>query len=138
MVFTALALFVLATAAPQDLELRNGNFHAGTAAKWEGPLVVHDGRVLPAGSKAPDGARVIDLHGAFVVPGLQDAHAHLLGLGSALESVDLTGTRSYDEVIARVRAAVATAKAGEWIIGRGWDQNLWRDKSMPHHADLSA
>jgi len=72
-----------------------------------------------------------------ILPGLTDAHAHLYGLGVALDVVDLNGTTSYDEVIARVKQRAATAAAGEWIVGRGWDQNLWADKTLPHHAKLS-
>src|SRR5258705_5757653 len=66
-----------------------------------------------------------------------DAHAHLLGLGQALRTVSLVGTRSYDEVIARVVERAKTARPGEWIRGRGWDQNDWADTRFPTHAALS-
>jgi predicted amidohydrolase YtcJ len=66
-----------------------------------------------------------------------DAHAHLLGLGQALRTVDLVGTRSFDEVIARVREQAARTPPGEWIRGRGWDQNDWPDTRFPTHAALS-
>ncbi|MGE3174817.1 MAG: amidohydrolase [Planctomycetota bacterium] len=127
-----------ALAAPQDLVLKNATVWTGTDAAWSGDLVVRDGRIQPAGSAAPDGAPVRDLGGAFVMPGLQDAHGHLLGLGAALEEVDLVGTASFDEVIARVVAAAKTTPKGEWVIGRGWDQNDWPDQAMPHHAALSS
>jgi predicted amidohydrolase YtcJ len=129
---------LLSLAAPQDLELANGHVCAADGRAWEGPLVVAGGRIAPPGTPAPAGAEKIDLHGAFVFPGLQDAHGHLLGLGEALEEVDLTGCSSYADVIARVVAAAKGRKPGEWILGRGWDQNLWKTKDMPHHAELSA
>lgn len=79
----------------------------------------------------------LDLTGKTVITGMVDAHAHLLNLGQALRTVDLVGTRSYDEVIARVVARAKTARAGEWIRGRGWDQNDWADTRFPTHAALS-
>jgi predicted amidohydrolase YtcJ len=127
-----------ASALAQGLVLQNGRVWTGTAVEWAGPLVVVDGRIAKPGTAAPAGAETIDLQGAFVMPGLQDAHGHLLGLGQALEEVDLVGAKSYDEVIARVVAATRGKARGEWVVGRGWDQNLWKSKEMPHHADLSA
>lgn len=134
----AAALSLLVGFAPQDLELVGGHVHTGSGAAWEGPLVVTGGRIQPPGTAPAAGARRIELGGAFVMPGLQDAHGHLAGLGATFEQVDLVGTKSYDEVIERVKAAAAKAKAGTWILGRGWDQTDWRVKQMPHHADLSA
>src|SRR5688572_27408909 len=81
--------------------------------------------------------RVVDLDGRTVIPGMVDAHAHLLGLGMALRTVDLRGTKSYDEVIARVSARAREVPAGTWIIGRGWDQNDWGDTRFPSHEALS-
>jgi predicted amidohydrolase YtcJ len=80
---------------------------------------------------------VVDLDGRTAIPGMVDAHAHLLGLGMALRTVDLTGTKSYDEVIARVAARARDVPAGTWILGRGWDQNDWSDTRFPSHEALS-
>ena len=134
----AVALSLLAGLVPQDLELVGGRVHTGSGTAWEGPLVVTAGRIQSPGTAPAAGARRIDLHGAFVMPGLQDAHGHLGGLGAALEQVDLVGAKSFDEVIERVKAAASKARKGTWILGRGWDQNRWRVKQMPHHAELSA
>ncbi len=79
----------------------------------------------------------LDLSGRTVIPGMVDAHAHLLGLGQALRTVNLVGTRSYDEVIARVVERARTARPGEWIRGRGWDQNDWADTHFPTNQALS-
>jgi predicted amidohydrolase YtcJ len=106
-------------------------------------LAVKDGRFLFAGSEsevrtlASPRTRVVDAHGNVVIPGMVDAHAHLLGLGTSLRDVQLAGSRSYDEVIARVVERAKTAKPGEWVLGRGWDQNLWPDKKFPTHEALS-
>ncbi len=83
-------------------------------------------------------ARVVDASNATILPGLTDAHGHLAGLGAALANVDLVGTTSYEEVIARVKERAATTPAGEWISGRGWDQNDWAVKEFPTAAPLDA
>jgi predicted amidohydrolase YtcJ len=106
-------------------------------------LAVRGGRILFVGSNrgalALAGPRTerLDLAGKTVIAGMVDAHAHLLGLGQALRTVDLVGTRSYDEVIARVAERARTARPGEWIRGRGWDQNDWADTRFPTHAALT-
>jgi predicted amidohydrolase YtcJ len=87
--------------------------------------------------KAPS-TRVLDLRGATIVPGLHDAHAHVVGLGATLQDVDLRGTSSYEEVVGRIRRRLVSARPGEWIIGRGWDQNDWAEKAFPTHDLLSA
>jgi predicted amidohydrolase YtcJ len=106
-------------------------------------LAVRGGRIAFVGSNrgalALAGARTerIDADGQTVIPGMVDAHAHLLGLGQALRTVDLVGTRSYEDVLARVVERAKTARPGEWIRGRGWDQNDWSDTRFPTHAALS-
>ena len=106
-------------------------------------LAVRGGRIAFVGSNrgalALAGPRTerLDLTGKTVIAGMVDAHAHLLGLGQALRTVDLVGTRSYDEVIARVAERAKTARPGEWIRGRGWDQNDWADTRFPTHGALS-
>ncbi|MEW5852349.1 MAG: amidohydrolase [Myxococcota bacterium] len=92
-------------------------------------IFVDGGRIravhAKAPAEAPRGARLVDLKGGVVVPGLHDAHFHVGGLGEALTNVDLTGTRSAAEVVERVKARLATHSKGAWLVGRGWDQNDW-------------
>jgi predicted amidohydrolase YtcJ len=83
-------------------------------------------------------ARVVDTTGMTVLPGLTDAHGHLYGLGLSLDIVNLVGTQSVDEILARVRERAARAEAGEWIQGRGWDQNHWPEKQFPTAAQIDA
>jgi len=87
--------------------------------------------------KATPGTRVVELQGRTVVPGFIDSHGHLLNLGMSTMELDLTGTKSYQDVMIRVAEAVKTKKKDEWIIGRGWNQNDWKDQSIPHHYLLS-
>ena len=106
-------------------------------------MAVRDGKVLFTGSvreamalRGPS-SRVVDLGGSVVIPGMVDAHAHLLGLGQSLRNVNLVGAKSYDEVIARVVSFAKGQPAGTWILGRGWDQNQWGDTRFPTHEALS-
>jgi predicted amidohydrolase YtcJ len=78
-----------------------------------------------------DSTRVINLDGRTVIPGLIEGHGHFLGLGRALQILDLSTLRSYQEILDRVGAAVDAAQPGEWIFGRGWHQDKWQDHPMP-------
>ena len=107
-------------------------------------FAVEDGRIAAVGVEAdvlgayPDWPRV-DLGGQTVVPGLIDAHAHLMGLGQALLQADLVGTASVADVVERLRAFAADLPDGAWVTGRGWDQNDWGgDGAFPTRADLDA
>src|SRR5713226_3088452 len=104
---------------------------------------VAGGRVVAVGPadqirREHPGARVIDVTGATILPGLTDAHGHLYGLGLSLDTVNLVGATSYDEVIARVTERASRAQPGEWILGRGWDQNRWPGKQFPTAGPLDA
>lgn len=139
-------MLLLAALALQqaDLVVTNARIYTADANRPVAEaLAVRAGRLAfvggARGALALAGPRTerLDLGGHTVVPGIVDAHAHLLGLGQALRTVDLVGTRSYDEVVARVVERAQTARAGEWIRGRGWDQNDWSDTRFPTHAALS-
>ena len=109
-----------------------------TAIAWN-----EDGRLVAVGKAAElrrrfPKARHIDAGTATVVPGLIDAHAHLMGLGQALMLADLSGARSIEEVVERLRAFARTAPADAWIQGWGWDQNRWPGQAFPTTAELDA
>ena len=131
-------------APPADLVVLNGRIYTADGAR---PVVdamaIRGGRVVfvgnGAGARALIGAntQTLDLGGRTAIPGMTDAHAHVTGLGSALASVDLVGTTSYDQVIARVVEKARSTPKGQWILGRGWDQNDWGDTRWPTHDALS-
>lgn len=106
-------------------------------------IAISGGRFVYAGTRAGaerfrgPNTRSMDYSGQYVYPGLADAHAHLTGLGASLERVRLDDTRTYEEVIARVVAQAAARPAGEWILGRGWDQTRWPVKDFPTHEALT-
>src|SRR5437868_365791 len=140
----ALAPALLRAQAPADLVLINGHIYTvDNARPVVSAIAVSRGRILFVGSDAEaralarPSATVIDLHGATVLPGITDAHAHLLGLGTMLQRVNLAGSSSYDEVVARVKAWAKDVRPGQWIQGRGWDQNRWPTKEFPTHDALS-
>jgi len=72
-----------------------------------------------------------------VWPGLVDAHGHLNNLGKILHDVNLVGTTSIADVVQHVRDYQAHVKPGDWIHGRGWDQNDWKDTAFPTWRDLA-
>jgi len=80
--------------------------------------------------------KVIDAGGKAIYPGFYDAHAHFLMLADMLEQVNLNGTKSYDEVIKKLIVYQQQNPDKRWIIGSGWDQNLWVDKSFPTKDSL--
>jgi predicted amidohydrolase YtcJ len=140
----ALAPAAIGAQAKADLVLVNGTIYTvDNARPIASALAVRGGRVLFVGSNAEArvlanaSTQVIDLNGKTVIPGIVDAHAHLLGLGNTLARVNLAGSTSYDEVIDRVKGFSKDVKPGEWILGRGWDQNRWTSKEFPTHDALS-
>ncbi|MFT4255515.1 MAG: amidohydrolase [Pseudoxanthomonas sp.] len=101
------------------------------------------GKLLAAGDSAalarqfPDAKR-IDRPDATVIPGLIDAHGHVMGLGMWLLQANLIGAKDKAEVIARLREFEKTLAPGAWLTGSGWDQNDWPEKTFPTAADLDA
>lgn len=81
----------------------------------------------------PQATRV-DAPDATVIPGLIDAHGHVMGLGYALMRADLVGSMDKADVIARLQAFEKTLPPGAWLLGRGWDQNDWPRTSSPTAA----
>ncbi|MBL8918956.1 MAG: amidohydrolase [Myxococcaceae bacterium] len=75
---------------------------------------------------------------ATIVPGLADAHGHLASLGRALSIVSLDGMKQAGDVTARIASASPAAYQGDWLLGRGWDQNDWDEKAFPDKAVLDA
>lgn len=134
----------LAGQGAADRVFRHGTFYTVAGPEpVRGSLAVRGGRILfvgdDAGAMALAGPRteVVELAGRAVTPGLIDAHSHLLGFALDLAHVDLRGAASFDEVVSRVQAAAAKAPAGQWLLGRGWDQNRWPGKQLPTHDALS-
>ncbi len=151
------ALVLVATAAvaqnPPDTIFFHGNILTGAHLRSNDPsptparvtaLAVANGKILAAGDdaallklKGPK-TRLVDLHGAFVMPGINDAHTHIGEAGRQKLAVDLVGVHSLAEMQQRIKAYAATAKPGTWIQGGGWDHTLWANETLPTRQDLDA
>jgi predicted amidohydrolase YtcJ len=132
-----------------DLIFTHANVYTGVPADTpfssvlrEEAIAVRGDRILAVGKtldiekmKGPQ-TQVVDLGGHFVLPGFNDAHLHLADAGLQKLGVDVQGVKSLDEFRERVRAKVEVAKAGEWIVGGGWDETLWPVKALPTRWDL--
>jgi predicted amidohydrolase YtcJ len=105
-------------------------------------ILIKDGKILASG-KAADFEKEytikekLDALGKFIYPGFIDAHAHFVGYAQGLQTVNLFGTKSWEEVLRQVSNGGKGIEKGKWIIGRGWDQNDWENKNFPTHEGLT-
>lgn len=143
-----LSFLLLATslfAGNADLVLKGGTLitmekelpQAGALAV-QSQKIVWVGKTEDADKWIGERTKVIDLKGAFVYPGFIESHAHIVSLGSSRLEIDLNEVPDVAAVAKLVKERVAKAKKGDWILGRGWDQNLWPGKQFPTAADLDA
>jgi predicted amidohydrolase YtcJ len=98
-------------------------------------FAVKDGKFIAVGDESLldeyQTSNLVDAQGLPVYPGFIDAHCHFLSLGLTQTKVQLEGTKSYEEVIERVKAYADAAESRQVILGRGWDQNDWENKEFP-------
>lgn len=104
-------------------------------------IAVNNGVIVEIGDSQDllnkyDAKEKVDVNGKFIYPGFYDAHAHFFMLAEAMDEVDLVGSLSYNEVLERLKTYVANNPDKKWIVGNGWDQNLWEDKNFPTKDSL--
>lgn len=138
------SLLALSVSA-ETLVLHNARIYTpvGDTIREYSGIVIEDGKVrglLEAGAALPTGADVqrIDAGGKTVLPGLIDAHGHVLGEGQLKSQADLRGSESVDAAVARVRQFATTNPGDRWVIGQGWNQVIWPGKQFPTAKDLDA
>src|SRR6266511_1456489 len=126
-----------------DVVFKNGNIYTANDDKPKAEAVAAKyGRIVFVGSNAEakkyegKGVKVIDLKGATVVPGLVDAHYHFSGVGFREMNLNLEGTTSLEDFLAKVKARVSNAKPGDWVTGRGWIETFWKPPVFPTRWDL--
>ncbi|MEI7895775.1 MAG: amidohydrolase [bacterium] len=125
-----------------DLIVINATIYTADAVNSRAQaMAVQDGKILAIGSNKTvsdryDATKVLDLQGKFVYPGFIDAHCHFTGYAVGLQYVDLLGCKSFEEVLDRLKKAKKVVP-GQWLVGRGWDQNLWTDKKFPDNVRLN-
>ena len=113
----------------------------GKLERFTGILIGDDGKVkrlLHGEMLKLSDTNVVDAGGRTVLPGLIDAHGHIMGLGFTALQLDLTGTTSLADLQARLKAYAEANPNARWILGRGWNQELWADKRFPTAADIDA
>lgn len=121
----------------------NGNIYTGNdrhphaeAVAVKGDRVIFVGSSADARKRASDETRIVDLHGQTVLPGLTDAHCHIFGVGEREMNLNLEGSNTREEFLARVKERVAQTEPGKWITGRGWIETFWKPPQFPSAADL--
>ena len=141
----ALSLIVRADVRNADLVLLNGTVYTvdeqqptAEAIAVNGDRIVFVGSTADARNLIRNDTRVIDLDGRTVVPGLTDAHCHIFGIGERELNLNLEGTCTREDFLARVKERVATTAPGKWVTGRGWIETFWDPPAFPTAADLDA
>jgi len=129
--------------APVERILKNGQFITADARFSIAEAVAIAGdRIVAVGPWAAverlvqPNTRIDDLGGASVLPGLIDAHTHMLQTGVLLRNEQLYDCRSIGEILDRVRARAANTPPGGWIVGRGWDESLLAERRYPTRWEL--
>ena len=124
------------------LVLLHANILVGDSLKEDFGLIIRNGKIVFVGPSAEvlrridAGDKVIDLNGKVVLPGLCDAHIHLLGLAIAHMMLDLRNVPSIKVLKDLVRRKAEELGPGKWILGRGWDQEIFAEKRYPNRWDL--
>ncbi len=125
---------------PADLIVYGRVWTGDSAAPWVQAVAAAGDTIAAVGDSARisrslgPNTRVISNGKAMVVPGLMEGHAHLLGGGLQLASVDLRDASSPSEFIARIKAHAARLAPGEWITGGGWDHERWPGSPLPERS----
>ncbi|MBV9009789.1 MAG: amidohydrolase [Verrucomicrobia bacterium] len=137
----AVALNVHAETA--DTVFLNGNIYTvndkqprAEAVAVKGERIIFVGLNADAQKFRGPSTRVVDWHGATVVPGMTDSHCHIFGIGERELTLNLEGTNSLEAFLAKVRERVSTTEHGKWITGRGWIETFWKPPQFPTRADL--
>lgn len=146
LIAAAVALLFLASPASADILVDNVNGYTlrgdGRLFRFNAMWIGDDGKVrelYERGDRRPARPRfLIDGRGRTLLPGLIDAHGHVMGLGMGALQLDLSDTNSLAEAQARIAAFAAANPSPRWIIGRGWNQERWRLGRFPTSADLDA
>lgn len=143
LLFIPIILFGCRMKIPIDLLVFNGKIYSVDSVNHVyDAMAVRNGKIYDVGKSADLRARYkavqeLDAQGNSIFPGFIDAHCHFLGFALNQQYADLTGAQSFDEVIERLKQA-SDRMPDSWLKGRGWDQNLWKNKEFPDKSKLDA
>jgi predicted amidohydrolase YtcJ len=142
--FLLLAVFsvsAMTRAEDVDVVLTNGNIYTVNEKQPKAEAVaVKSDHIVFVGSnedvKKFHSAKVVDLNGRAVLPGLTDSHCHIFGIGEREMRLNLEGTDTLDSFLSKVKARVAQTPRGKWIVGRGWIETFWKPPKFPTRQEL--
>ena len=133
-----IAIYGCGESKKADLVLRDANIYTmNQNAPTVQAVAVSNGKIVAVGTNAAmepltgEDTEVLSLNGKTVVPGFIESHGHMMSLGNSMMRLDLTGTRNYDELVAKVKQAMDRVEPGQWILGRGWHQSKWMPQPKP-------
>ena len=132
------------TANAPDILFVNADIYTQAAPARAQAMAVRDGRIVAIGSNDEirklkgSHTQVVDLGGHFVIPGFNDANLHLAAGGLRHFEVDLTGSRSPQEMQQRIADHTKALAPGDWIVGGGWDHTLWAEQQLPTRQDIDS
>src|SRR4029453_19250940 len=148
LIAASLLLLIVFTPSPQsaaDIVFKNGNVYtANDKSPKAQAIAVKDDKIVLVGTNAAaqkyvgPNTRVVDLKGNTVLPGFTDSHQLLSAVGLCEMTLNLEGTTSLDDFLAKVKARVDQAKPGEWVTGRGWIETHWQPPKFPTREDLDS
>jgi len=143
LLFLSFLLQNVNAAAGVDLIFVNGNIYTvnerqpcAEAIAVKNQRIVFVGANEDANKFRGNRTRVIDLHGHTVLPGLTDSHCHIFGIGEREMNLNLEGTNTLGDFLAKVKERVAKAERGKWVTGRGWIETFWKPPQFPTRTDL--
>ena len=126
-----------------DIALINGNIVTLNTSKPQAQAAaIKNKRIIKIGKNTEikplikENTKVINLKGKTVLPGFIDTHTHMAGFGKALTAIELRGVQSIKEIQEKLKKRVEKTQEGEWIQGRGWDQDRLKEKRYPTRWDL--
>jgi predicted amidohydrolase YtcJ len=135
--------FVGLGAEPAQTVFLNGNIYTmnerqprAEAIAVKGDRIIFVGSNEDAKKYQAAATKTIDLAGKTVVPGLTDSHCHIFGIGERELTLNLEGTDTLEDFLAKVKERVAKTERGKWITGRGWIETFWKPPQFPTRADL--
>lgn len=133
-----------ALAQPADLVVWGGPVYTNATPATAEAVAVKDGKIVFVGSRAAaqthlgNATTVVDLNGAALFPGFTDSHAHLRGIGERELQLNLEGSKSAAEVVARLKAYLEARRPTGVVFGRGWIETGWPEGRFLERGDLDA
>ena len=140
-----MSLFICACSQKKNIDLLVYNatvYTVDSSFSIAEAIAVKDGKIVEVGKSFDlqekyNAKESLDAQGKFIYPGFIDAHAHFVGYGQSLFTVNLFDSKNFDEVIQRVEDFISTHHDESWIRGRGWDQNKFPGKEFPNNNRLN-